>query len=611
MKDRAITAYLGMGAAAIAAYFLLPDGASQAIWALIAFSAPAAILFGIRRFHPRRPGPWYLLSAGMACYALGDVLWNVFEGEAVVGPAVAAYALGYPLMGLGCLFLIRSDRRTLWFGMVDGLVGAVGMAVILWVVVLSKGGDGSGPTFAMIVNASYAVLDVLLLTLLLRLTWAERTPEPAFRSLMVGFSFLLATDLAYSWLARSNPNPGGALLDLGWIASYICVGVSALHPSMAGLTQRRAPHNMLAPFDVVWFGLPILVVPALMLSADRHSSLDIAVQGIAGLALGAFVLVRVVFSAKDREQAHRLARVAELEYRAVFDGSPLAVLKVQEGGEILDANPAAERLLEYEGGLRGRVLKSLLVNPDVDGPRIRMSVTALIEGPSGAHAAWTMRVRRGDGSSFWSSMNTSVAKDVDGTTIFGITTVEDITHERAEEDRLRFRALHDPLTGLPNRDLLDEGLRRALARARRGGMRVAVLFLDLDRFKEVNDRMGHAVGDELLRALAQRLESSARGGDIVARLGGDEFVIVVEDVRTDAQAEASTARFLEEVRRPVVLGGAKVTLDASIGLVVTDPGDEDPDEVLRRADSAMYEAKRAGRGGWRRFGAETSAGLGA
>ncbi|MGZ6546392.1 MAG: diguanylate cyclase domain-containing protein, partial [Actinomycetota bacterium] len=111
-------------------------------------------------------------------------------------------------------------------------------------------------------------------------------------------------------------------------------------------------------------------------------------------------------------------------------------------------------------------------------------------------------------------------------------------------------------------------------------------------------------------ALAQRLESSARGGDIVARLGGDEFVIVVEDVRNDEQAEASVARFLEEVRRPVVLGGAKVTLDACVGLVVAGTGDT-PDEILRRADSAMYEAKRSGGGGWRRFGAETSTGLGA
>jgi diguanylate cyclase (GGDEF)-like protein len=116
----------------------------------------------------------------------------------------------------------------------------------------------------------------------------------------------------------------------------------------------------------------------------------------------------------------------------------------------------------------------------------------------------------------------------------------------------------------------------------------------------VNDRLGHAAGDELLKALALRLESAARGGDMVARLGGDEFVMVVEDVRSTDEAEAATVRFLTEVRRPVIIGGDRISLDASIGLVVAEANDV-PDDLLRRADSAMYEAKRAGRGGWRRF----------
>lgn len=611
MRARAITAYLGMGATAIVAYFLSPDGARPVIWALIAFSAPAAIVFGIRRFRPERPAPWRLLAAGLAFYAVGDVLWNTFDGGAVVGPAVAAYAVGYPLMALGCLFLVRSDRRTSMLAMIDALVGACGLAVILWVFALNTGVSGSGPTLSAIVNTCYPVFDILLLTLLVRLAIAERTPEPAFRSLVMGFSLLLVTDLAYSWLARNTPDPSGVLLDLGWIASFLSVGAAALHPSMAGLTQRKAPGPMLSPIDVAWLGIPLLTVPVLMLSAGRHGPVDIIVEGVAGLGLGALVMLRIVFSVRDQDQAHREARIAELEYRAVFDGSPVAVLKVQESGEILDANPAAERLLEYQGGLPGRPMRTLLVDPAVDEPRIRMSVTSLIDGPSGAHATWTIRVLRGDGSSFLSSMNTSIAKDIDGATLFGITTVEDVTRERAEEERLRFRALHDPLTGLPNRDLLDENMRRAFARARRGGTRVAVLFLDLDGFKDVNDRMGHSVGDELLRALAERLVSSSRGGDMVARLGGDEFVIVVEDIRSEGQAEASTARFLDEVRRPVVLGGARISLQASIGLVVAEASDVDPDEILRRADSAMYEAKRANRGGWRRFGSEPSTGLGA
>jgi diguanylate cyclase (GGDEF)-like protein/PAS domain S-box-containing protein len=610
VRNRAITAYLAMGATAIVAYFLLPDGAGSVVWDVIALSVPATIVIGVRRFRPSRRLPWQLIAAGFGLWACGDIFWS-FPTAGAIGPGDVAYTIGYPAMALGCLMMARTDRRTSMLAMVDALIGAFGLAVIVWDVVLSNGVQGRGPSFASLVGAAYPVLDVLVLTLLIRLALAERSQPPAYWWLVGGFAVVMAADLSYAWLQRVTAEPSGALLDLGWLVGYVAVGAAALHPSMAHLTRRGAPDAMLSPGRVLWLGTPLFAVPILMLFSGRDQPVDLVIQGSASIAIAALILVRIVMSARDQDRAHRVARTAELEYRAVFEGSPVAVLKVREGGEILDANPAAEQLLEYEGGLRGRAIRGLLVDPAVDGPQIRMSVTALIDGPSGAHATWTMRVLRGDGSSFWSSMNTSIVKDRDGAVSYGITTVEDITRKREDEERLRFRALHDPLTGLPNRDLLDESLRRALARARRAGTRVAVLFLDLDGFKDVNDRMGHAVGDELLRALAQRLESSSRGGDMVARLGGDEFVIVVEDVRNDQQAEASAARFLNEVRRSVVLGGARISLDASIGLVVTGAADVDPDEILRRADSAMYEAKRSGLGGWRRFGAETAAGLGA
>ena len=611
MAKRLFRTYLAGGALATAVYFLTSAGtAGLVVWDLIVASMPVAILIGVWRFRPDRRAPWLHLATGLGIFAFGDVIWAVSFGGAAIAPSDIAYLVGYPLIAIGCLLLMRGDRRASILALVDASIGAVGLAVIVWIVVLSGGVPGTGPTGAALVNASYPVFDVLIVTLLVRLALADRSREPAYWWLVGGFSLMLATDLAYAWLLRGSPDAYSPFLDLGWLVSYIAIGAAALHPSMVHLTRREAPEGVLSPIDVVWLGIPLYAVPVLMLIPGHDRAIDQVLLSAAAMVLSSLVMVRIVSSAKDRDRAHGAARIAELEYRSVFDGSPVAVLKVKEGGEILDANPVAERLLEYDGGVRGRALRSLLVDPAVDGPRIRMSVTALIDGPPGANAAWMMRLRRGDGSSFWSSMNTSVAKDFDGRTLFGITTIEDVTSERAEEDRLRFRALHDPLTGLPNRDLLDEGLRRALARAGRGGTKVGVMFMDLDGFKDVNDRMGHAVGDELLRALAQRLESSARGGDIVARLGGDEFVIVVEDVRNDEQAEASVARFLEEVRRPVVLGGAKVTLDASVGLVVAVSGDT-PDEILRRADSAMYEAKRAGRGGWRRFGAETSASLGA
>jgi diguanylate cyclase (GGDEF)-like protein/PAS domain S-box-containing protein len=364
---------------------------------------------------------------------------------------------------------------------------------------------------------------------------------------------------------------------------------------------------MLTPTDVLWLGVPLFAVPVLMLLPGHDRPVDQLILGTAAIALSILVMFRIVLSARDQDRARQRARTSALEYRAVFENSPAAVLKVSHAEEILDANPAAERLFGYEEGLRGMSARELLVDPEVDAERIVSSIAALADQPATAHATWTVRMSRGDGSTFWSAMNTSLVTDDHGDPIFGITSVEDVTLRRDEEERLRFRALHDPLTGLPNRDLLSENLRRSLARARREGCWLAVLFLDLDGFKAVNDQRGHAVGDELLKALGQRLESAARGGDMVARLGGDEFVMVVEGVRSIEQAEAATERFLEEARRPVVIGGGRISLEASIGLVVAEAYDA-PDDILRRADSAMYEAKRSGRGGWRRFEGRIAAG---
>jgi diguanylate cyclase (GGDEF)-like protein/PAS domain S-box-containing protein len=605
MKERLFRAYLAGGALVAVAYFLLPDGPGLIVWDALALSMPVAIVVGVRRFEPDRRRPWLFLAAGLGAFVIGDIIWSPPIGNSL-GPSDLAYVVGYPLIAVGCLLLARVGKRTLRLAMIDSLIGAVGLAVILWVVVLGHSVD-TGPTFASLVNVAYPVFDIFIVTLLARLALAHRSREPAQWWLVIGFTTMLVTDLIYAWLVQHSADPYSLFLDLGWLISYVSIGAAALHSSMVHLTRRDAPEAMLTPTDVLWLGVPLLAVPVLILLPGDDQAIDHVILGTAAIALAILVMFRIVLSAKDQDRARQQARTAELEYRAVFESSPAAVLKVSHAEEILDANPAAERLFGYAEGLRGRSARALLVDPGADAERIASAIAALADQSGRGHAAWTVRMYRGDGSTFWSAMNTSLVVDAHGAPLFGITSVEDVTVKRDEDERLRFRALHDPLTGLPNRDLLAENLRRSLARARRRGSALAVMFLDLDGFKTVNDRLGHAVGDDLLKALAHRLETATRGGDMVARLGGDEFVMVVEDVRSTDEAEAVTARFLEEVRRPVVIGGERISLDASIGLVVAEANDA-PDDILRRADSAMYEAKRAGRGGWRRFEGRIAAG---
>ena len=154
--------------------------------------------------------------------------------------------------------------------------------------------------------------------------------------------------------------------------------------------------------------------------------------------------------------------------------------------------------------------------------------------------------------------------------------------------------MHDALTGLPNRLLVAERLEQALARSARTDSEVAVLFIDLDRFKLINDGRGHAAGDELLVAVADRLRRVVRSGDVVARFGGDEFVVVCEDQTAAFEASLMAGRILDVLREPVVVDGQEIFLSASIGIAMAD-GTGSPESLLRDADAAMYRAKEKGR----------------
>ena len=179
--------------------------------------------------------------------------------------------------------------------------------------------------------------------------------------------------------------------------------------------------------------------------------------------------------------------------------------------------------------------------------------------------------------------------------------VHDVTEQRSLEQQLRHQAFHDALTGLPNRALLFEHIGRALGRARRGGLPCAVLFLDLDRFKDVNDTVGHDAGDRLLQAVAARLGQTLHDGDTLARLGGDEFTLLLENVADPSAAACAAIRLLDSLTSPLVVDGQDYRLTASVGIALGRPDHQRPEEVLRDADIAMYRAKDGGRAGYAIF----------
>jgi diguanylate cyclase (GGDEF)-like protein/PAS domain S-box-containing protein len=241
--------------------------------------------------------------------------------------------------------------------------------------------------------------------------------------------------------------------------------------------------------------------------------------------------------------------------------------------------------------LIGRSWRSLF--HDDDAPRAAELLEACAAGRAGDEPIkW--RLRRADGG--WLDLETTVSNLLDEPSVFGIVlNSRDVGERRDLERRLFHQAFHDELTGLPNRARFMEDLRAALARAHRRGSQVAVLLLDLDRFKNVNDSLGHAAGDELLAGVAKRLRAVLRTEDTAARLAGDEFVILVEGVASPQDAARLAERIAASLRRPFSVAGQMVFTSGSIGIVCRGESTE-PEELLRDADVAMYRAKSANDG---------------
>jgi len=212
---------------------------------------------------------------------------------------------------------------------------------------------------------------------------------------------------------------------------------------------------------------------------------------------------------------------------------------------------------------------------------------------------------RRDGEEILCHVRHNGIQDGSGEFNFHVVVLSDITEQKRAEQELRYLANYDTLTSLPNRTLLSERLARAVVRARREGGYVAVLFLDLDRFKHVNDSLGHAVGDRVLRAAAERVQSAVGPEHTVARLGGDEFTVILEGLASPRQAEEVAERVLEAFTAPLVYGDHhEITVAPSIGISLFPDHAQIPTELLKHADTAMYQAKSAGRRTWQVYSAQ-------
>ncbi len=500
-------------------------------------------------------------AVAAAFLAAAGAFW-LLAGSPGLGGALALY------LGLICALLVRIE-----FEVGDGRTRPVVLALVPMLFLLP-------PAAVPLVFAAAHV--------------AARVPDVAARGMparrlvmMLGDAwFALPPALA---VAAAGTHPAVAVLALVLTAQM--TGDFAVSSLRFWASVGVGPRAQLGGYAWVYL-VDLLLAPVALLAAIAGRAEPLAVFAVLPLAalIGVFANER-----KGRiENALALQRMTERSrnrLRAIVQHSSDLIVILERDGTLRTLNGSVAAIFgEEEEDTHGSLLDR--VHPD-DAVRVGDFLAAVAERPTGESAEAEWRMRYDDGTyRHIGAVATNLLGDgvVDGLVL----TARDIEERSRFLEQLRHRAFHDELTGLANRALFFDRVEHALMRGTRADAQVAVVFVDLDDFKAINDRLGHAVGDRVLREVADRFSSVARSADTVARLGGDEFGVLLEGV-PGARAVQAAERLLDTLRVPLQIDGEEIRVSASAGLAVGASDARDVEELLRKGDLAMYEAKRNGK----------------
>jgi diguanylate cyclase (GGDEF)-like protein/PAS domain S-box-containing protein len=544
--------------------------------------------------------------------ALGSVL--VFTGNSIstwylVGlgenPPVSwadPFYLGDSLCTLAALLsfpLARRTRMERWKFVLDAAMVLVGGAVAIWFWSVRPAAEGDSSLVQTFLAYAYPLAGLLLLlgvtTVLLRRPVDGN--RLAFGMLVTGVTLSIVADLTFTYITRETGGRTESWVDAVYLIVYLLLISSAeryyRHPQ-ARLEGAATPRPRTQPVSP----LPYVAVAAtyglLLLTVVSPWTDPVSGVAIGALLVTAAVVARQVITVREnvRLLADTAARQNEARFRSLVQHSSDVIMVTRPNGTMRFVSPSASRVFGYEpAALLGRPLATLLHPADRD--RATQLFAEVVAGP-GVIGPVEWRFRQADGS--WLHAEILATNLLGDPTVRGIVlNTRDVSERKRLEEQLTHQAFHDPLTGLANRALFRDRVSHALALAQRQGHPITVLFLDLDDFKRVNDSLGHAEGDRLLIAAAERFQSCARAADTVSRLGGDEFAILIEHVAGSDGRPELLQRLEEAMTYPFALSGNQVQVSASIGVATASPGDT-ADDLLRNADVAMYAAKRRGKG---------------
>jgi diguanylate cyclase (GGDEF)-like protein/PAS domain S-box-containing protein len=606
MPRRWVVSGLVIMVVASAAHVLSPDAVVGQGGYLMATAGGAAVAWMGARQHG---GPlrfaWVCVALGVAFSALGDIAYAAFgpSGGGISSQtgsmADAFWVVAYVslVLGLSCLMVGGHGRRL----DVDALID-IGTFAVLGVIVLTQfpfvrdiivNSAYSLPT--RLIGMAYPVLDATLFAVVIHAVFGRRVRGRGGVLVICGVILWIISDIV-SFLITDSAKVT-SWLDVGWmfgVASF----AAAAWPESGGDPLPEVSFKVVRVTNSrVAISLLPLAMPGVIkiweFNNGRHPNPVPLFASTVALVVLAFARSTRLVQARNRQEL-AMERSTHF-YAALTENSSDIVIVIDAQGRILNDSPNLAKLLGRPGWATTGVDAVGLLLP-VDRPAARETLQRW-RLSSGVVSTADVRTEGSDGSDRWFGVRATNLSD--DPVVGGIVlNLRDITARKRAEQELSHSAFHDSLTGLANRALFHDRLEHALERTARSGMRVAVVYLDLDGFKTVNDSRGHEAGDRVLGEVAVRLCAAVRAADTVSRLGGDEFAILtMESPRALDEAETIAERVLQSLTEPFIIGVERVVLSASIGIAVGDNSCT-ASSIMRDVDVAMYKAKTTGKSKW-------------
>ncbi|MFI5762813.1 putative bifunctional diguanylate cyclase/phosphodiesterase [Streptomyces sp. NPDC051563] len=570
-----------------------------------------------RSIDSRERPAWLLFAFSSLMGGCGNAVWGWYEvvlGEAVPKPSIADFAFlcFAPPAIVGLLVLAkRPVTRAGWvcLGLDSWLIGG-SLLTLSWSLALAhaartaqSGAPGSVPRAAL--SLAYPLLDIALVSMVLVLHFRRsETNRSAVNTAIAALALTVLSDALFTSPLLSAEYQSGQLLDAGWFAgslllAYAPWGARRLNPAPDPVAHARAERPHSRP---ITGSLPALT-PYLAAAVCTLGILYNVVDGRKVDRVVVFTGCTVVLALVIRQGIMLLDNIAltqelaqkENHFRSLVQGSSDVIMIAAPTGTLRYVSPAA-------AGVYGREAEELvgtelatLIHPE-DLGRVVHEVRRFLAAPPAEEPTTRIECRFRSGAGEWLNVESTVNRHQGGL----ILNSRDVTERVRLQAQLQHSAEHDPLTDLPNRALFTRRVRQALTGRRAGDHSTAVLFIDLDGFKAVNDTIGHQAGDELLIEAARRLQDSVRAGDTAARLGGDEFAALIlgdggrDRSAREYQVHEIADRLRTTLSQPYRIAGSEVRVAASIGVAFADPGIT-PSDLMRNADLAMYRAKAGGK----------------